>query len=70
MPARDFTLPTPMVCVIFHPMHFETELKTHTENKMNQTNFSVFMISGFNMIWTFHAILNLGFYGIYQKSKS
>ena len=52
-----------------HSVHFKTEPKNHTENKPNQTDFMVFMVSGFGMVWTFHTDLNFGFYGIYQKTE-
>ena len=50
-------------------VHFETEPKNHTENKPNRTNFMVFMVYGFGMVWNFHTVLNFGFYGIYRKTE-
>ena len=58
-----------MAAITAHSVHFKTEPKNHTENKPNRTDFFVFMVSGFGMVWTFHTDLNFGFYGIYQKTE-
>ena len=57
------------LCPLTHSVHLKTESKNHTENKPNRTDFFVFMVSGFGMVWTFHTDLNFGFYGIYRKTE-
>ena len=52
-----------------HSVHLKTEPKNHTENKPNRTDFIVFMVSGFGMVWTFHTVLNFGLYGIYRETE-